>query len=131
VAARIAELAFGRNLHPLWLARFAVALLAAAFVTLIIAGVSAPVAAAFALMFGAANGLVTIARGAVPLSLFGADGYGRVLGRIAWPGPVMQAAAPLVMALIIERFSDPAALALAAAFAFAALGCFASIRRPR
>jgi len=131
VAARVAELAFGRNLHPLWLARFAVALLAAAFLMLILVGVSAPMAAAFALMFGAANGLVTIARGAVPLSLFGADGYGRLLGRIAGPGLVMQAAAPLVLALVIERFSDPAALALAAAFALVALGCFASIRRPR
>ena len=66
-------------------------------------------------MFGAANGLITIARGAVPLALFGADGYGRLIGRIAGPWLVMQAAAPLVIAFVAERASDPAALALAAA----------------
>ncbi len=42
-----------------------------AFVMLAVFGVSVPVAAAFALMFGGANGLVTITRGAVPLALFG------------------------------------------------------------
>jgi hypothetical protein len=93
-------------------------------------GISAPLAAAFALMFGAANGLVTIARGAVPLALFGAAGYGRLIGRIAGPSLLIQAAAPLVLAFVAERLSDPAALACAAAFAVIALMCFAAIRRP-
>ena len=79
-------------------------------------GISAPTAAAFALMFGGANGLVTITRGAVPLALFGASGYGRLIGRLAGPFLLMQAAAPLVMAFVVERASDPAALALAAGF---------------
>jgi hypothetical protein len=94
-------------------------------------GISAPVAAAFALMFGAANGLITIARGAVPLALFGPAGYGALIGRIAGPSLLMQAAAPFALAFVIERASDPAALACAAAFAVIALICFASIRRPR
>jgi hypothetical protein len=97
---------------------------------LAILGISVATAAAFALMFGAANGLVTIARGAVPLALFGPAGYGRLIGRIAGPSLLMQAAAPLVLALIAERFSDPGALACAAAFAVIALICFAAIRRP-
>jgi hypothetical protein len=42
----------------------------------------------------------------------------------------MQAAAPLVMAFVVERFSDLAALGLAAAFAMTALICFALIKRP-
>jgi hypothetical protein len=130
VAARLTEFIFGRDLHPLVLVRFAVALLVMAFAMLAVVGISAPVAAAFALMFGAANGLVTIARGAVPLALFGAAGYGRLIGRIAGPSLLMQAAAPLVLAFIAERLSDPAALACAAAFAVIALMCFAAIRRP-
>ena len=81
-------------------------------------------------MFGAANGLITIARGALPLALFGADGYGRLIGRISGPWLVMQSAAPLVMAFVAERASDPTALALAAGFALVALACFAAIRRP-
>ena len=87
-------------------------------------GVSTPVAAAFALMFGGANGLVTITRGAVPLALFGASGYGRLMGRLAGPFLLMQAAAPLVMAFVVERTSDGAALTLAAGFAAVALVCF-------
>ena len=61
------------------------ALLVAAFAMLALFGISVPAAAAFALMFGAANGLITIARGAVPLALFGAAGYGALIGRIAGP----------------------------------------------
>jgi MFS family permease len=130
VAARVLELAFGRNLHPLLLARFAVGLLVAAFGLLAALGISVPVAAAFAVMFGAANGLITIARGAVPLALFGPTGYGRLIGRIAGPSLVMQAMAPLVLAFVVERASDSAALGFTAAFALIALSCFAAIRRP-
>ncbi len=130
VAARVLELTFGRNLHPLWIARFAVALLLIAFALLAALGLDATTAAAFALMFGVANGLITIARGAVPLALFGAAGYGRLLGRMAGPWLGIQSAAPLVLAFVIERTSDPAALALVAAFALASLACFAAIGRP-
>ena len=76
VGARLIEFAFGRNLHPLWVVRFALSTLLCAFVMLAVLGVSPGVAAAFSLMFGGANGLVTITRGAVPLALFGASGFG-------------------------------------------------------
>jgi MFS family permease len=130
VGARLIEFAFGRNLHPLWVARFALSVLLCAFAMLALLGFSVPVAAAFALMFGGANGLVTITRGAVPLTLFGASGYGRLMGRLAGPFLLVQAAAPLVMAFVVDRASDPAALALAAGFAAAALACFILIKRP-
>jgi predicted MFS family arabinose efflux permease len=130
VGARLIEFAFGRNVHPLWVARAALAVLLCAFLMLLFAGFSVATAAAFALMFGGANGLITITRGAVPLALFGPHGYGRLIGRLAGPFQIMQAAAPLVMAFVVERFSDSMALALAAAFAATALVCFVSIRRP-
>jgi MFS family permease len=130
VAARLLEFVFARDLHPLWIARFAVAFLVLAFVLLALFGLSVPVAALFAVMFGAANGLLTIARGTVPLALFGAAGYGRLIGRIALPFLLIQAVAPLVLAFVAERLSDPAALALTAAFAVVALACLAVIRRP-
>jgi len=130
VGARLIEFAFGRDLHPLLLARFALSALLCAFVMLAIFGISTPAAAAFALMFGGANGLVTITRGAVPLALFGATGYGRLMGRLAAPWLLMQAAAPLVMAFVVERATDAAALALAAGFAAVALTSFVVIRRP-
>jgi len=130
VGARIIEFAFGRDVHPLWVARGALTALLCAFAMLALAGISVPVAAAFAVMFGGANGLITIARGAVPLTLFGAAGYGRLMGRIAKPFLMMQAVAPLVMAFIVERVSDGAALALAAVFVAIGLGCFVAIKRP-
>jgi MFS family permease len=130
VGARLIEFAFGKDLHPLWVARFALSTLLCAFVMLAVLGVSAPVAAVFALMFGGANGLVTITRGAVPLALFGASGYGRLMGRLAGPFLLVQSAAPLVMAFVIERTSDAGALTLAATFVAAGLVCFVLIRRP-
>jgi MFS family permease len=130
VGARLIEFAFGRNVYPLWVARFALSVLLCAFVMLAVLGFSVPVAAAFALMFGGANGLITITRGAVPLALFGASGYGRLMGRLAGPFLLVQAAAPVVMAFVVDRASDQAALALAACFAAAALDCFILIRRP-
>ncbi|MCF8477638.1 MAG: MFS transporter [Pseudolabrys sp.] len=130
VGARLIEFAFGRDLHPLWVVRFALGTLLCAFVMLAVLGVSVPVAAAVALMFGGANGLVTITRGAVPLALFGPHGYGRLMGRLAGPFLLMQAAAPLVMAFVIDRASDAAALALASGFAAVALVCFIAIKRP-
>jgi hypothetical protein len=130
VAARVCELVFARRVHPLVVARFAVAMLLAAFALLVLFGLSVSVAAAFAVMFGMANGLITIARGAVPLALFGASGYGHLMGRIAGPFLVMQAIAPLVLAFVAERTSDPAVLAVVAAFALISFLGFVAIRRP-
>ncbi|HEY7231611.1 MAG TPA: MFS transporter [Pseudolabrys sp.] len=130
VGARLMEFAFARNVHPLWVARFALATFLCAFTMLMLLGVSTGTAAVFALMFGGANGLITITRGAVPLALFGAFGYGRLMGRLAGPFLLVQAAAPFVMAFMIDRTSDSGALTLAAAFAAVALICFVLIRRP-
>src|SRR4029079_10733424 len=107
-----------------------VALLVLAFILIGLFGISVSSAAAFAIMFGAANGLITITRGALPLALFGADGYGRLMGRISGFWLLMQSAAPLVMAFVAERASDANALTLAAGSALVALACFAAIRRP-
>jgi hypothetical protein len=130
VLARIGELGFGRRRHPLWIARFAVGLLVVAFALLAVLPFSAATAAVFAVLYGMANGLLTIARGTVPLALFGAAGYGRLVGRIGGPFLVVQAAAPVVVTYVAERASDASGLALVAAFAVAAFICFMTIRAP-
>jgi Major Facilitator Superfamily len=130
VAARVFELAFARRLHPLWLVRAALALLLFAFALLAFFGVSVAAAASFALLFGAANGLLTVARGTVPLALFGAPGYGGIVGRIAGPFLAMQSVAPLALAFVAEQVSDGAALMVVAVFGALALACFAMLRRP-
>jgi len=130
VLARIGELGFGRRMHPLWTARFAVGLLVAAFVLLALMPFSAAVAATFAVMYGMANGLLTIARGTVPLALFGAAGYGRLVGRIGGPFLAVQALAPVVVTYVADRASDATGLALVAAFAVVAFSCFVLIKSP-
>ncbi len=130
VLARVCELTFARRYDPLWIARFAVALLVAAFVALTLLPFSTATAGAFAVMYGMANGLLTIARGTVPLALFGASGYGLLIGRIGGPFLVVQALAPVVLTFVAERFSDAIGLTLVAGFAVVALMCFAAIRRP-
>jgi MFS family permease len=131
VTARLGEFVVAGNAHPLHIARAALATTVCAFALLAVAGISVPVAAAFLVMFGLSNGLVTIARGTVPLTLFGASGYGRIVGRIAGPFLIMQSLAPMMMAFVAERVSDAAALAVTAAFAVVAFACFFAIRRPR
>jgi MFS family permease len=130
VASRLFEFTFGGSTHPLAIARSAVTLVLCAFVLLAFAGISAVPAALFAIMFGVSNGLITIARGTVPLTMFGAAGYGRLVGRLAAPWLAMQAAAPLVLAFVVERVSDAAALGLTACFAAVALASFLVLRAP-
>jgi hypothetical protein len=130
VGARICEFLFARRIHPLNVARFAVGMLLLAFALVALFGLSVAVAASFVVMFGIANGLITIARGAVPLALFGAAGYGHLMGRIGGPFLVMQAIAPLVLAFVAERTTDPAVLAVVAVFALISFVGLAAIRRP-
>jgi len=105
VAARLVDFLTAGRTHPLWIARGAVTLTAFAFAMLAFVGASPLVAALFAIAFGAANGVMTVARGALPLLMFGPTGYGRVIGRIARPGLFVQALAPFVVASAVERFS--------------------------
>lgn len=94
VAARVLEFGLLRRLHPLISARTAAAAHPIAAVALVAFG--GPAAYAFALLHGAGNGILTIAKGTLPLALFGAAGYGRRMGWLNAPARVLQAAAPLI-----------------------------------
>jgi MFS family permease len=58
---------------------------------------------AFTLLLGAAQGVITIVRGAVPLALFGTEGYGAVLGVIATPILLVNAFSPAIFALLVDQ----------------------------
>lgn len=133
VAARLIDFVFAGRTHPLWISRSAAALVMIALAALAVSGMSVIVAALFAIAFGAANGVMTIARGTLPLVMFGPSGYGRVIGRIARPALFVQAVAPFLVALAIGQFSDQAVLAngaLAAAVVLACLLCL-EVRKTR
>jgi hypothetical protein len=55
--------------------------------------------------------MLTVAKGVLPLSLYGADGYATRSALIGRPATVLQAAGPIVFAVVLER-SPVAALAL-------------------
>jgi len=89
--------------------------------------VGAPAAAAFALLHGAGNGLLTISRGTLPLALFGPVGYGLRTGIIAAPARVTTAAAPLLFGLLLNAMGT-AALVISGGLGLAALASLALLR---
>lgn len=103
-AGRVIEIFFGRNLRAITVARIAIGALPASFVLLLLAGGNFHTLLAFTLLMGASQGVITIVRGAVPLALFGATGYGAVLGLLATPILVVNAASPTLFAMIIDRW---------------------------
>lgn len=58
------------------------------------------------IFYGTGIGLESIARGTLPLALFGAGGYARVMGWLAMPSLVAQALAPFLGALLLEDGSS-------------------------
>jgi hypothetical protein len=100
---RVVEIVFARKLRAITVGRIAVGILPAAL-ALLVTGSSLPLVVAFTLLMGASQGVITIVRGAVPLALFGARGYGAVLGLIATPVLVVNAASPTVFAWIVDRW---------------------------
>src|SRR3569623_171091 len=129
LVTRFADIASKGRLHPVWVARISMGTMAFAFAILSFAGIEPVHAIIFAILFGAANGVMTIARGALPLVPFGPTGYGRVVGRISRPGQIMQALAPFILAFVIEHWSDQAALEIMIATIALALLCFSMLRR--
>ncbi|MBL8342690.1 MAG: MFS transporter [Rubrivivax sp.] len=101
VGGRLLEFGLLRRWHPLLSARLAAAGPPLGMGALLAFGL--PVAAPFALLHGAGNGIITIAKGTLPLALFGAQGYGRRQGWLSLPAQALQAFAPWLFGLALER----------------------------
>ena len=118
VAARAVEMAVGRRRHPIW-SMVAATVLVAAGVGLL--ALAAPLAAVALVCFGAGAGIHSIARGTVPLALFGPAGYPPLLGRLARPSLVAQALAPVLAAVLLQAAGPGGTLAALLATAVADL----------
>jgi hypothetical protein len=101
VCARIMEFSARRWSNPLISAKLANALHPIAALVLALGGAAA--IALFSIIHGAGNGILTIARGTLPLALFGPHGYGDRVGRITAPGRIGQAIAPFLFGTAIDR----------------------------
>jgi predicted MFS family arabinose efflux permease len=99
VAARLVEAGFLKRYHPLLSARLSASLHPIAAVLLILSPAAIPM---FTILHGAGNGILTIARGTVPLAIYGPENYGYRLGILGAPSRMAQAAAPLVFGMLIS-----------------------------
>lgn len=127
--ARLGEILSGGRLSPPALNLFACALLPASFAAAFVSGQWLAAGVAFAFLYGAGNGLLTITRGTLPLVLFDPATYGSLVGRLLAPGFVISAAAPLLFALLIEHWGEGAALALCMLLALLITAAAAALRR--
>jgi hypothetical protein len=100
VGARIMEAGLLHRFHPIVSTRLACLTHPVGACVIGIFGGGA--AAAFALLHGAGNGILTIARGTLPLAIFGPENYAYRLGLIGAPSRICQAIAPLAFGLLIE-----------------------------
>ena len=125
VFARIIEASFLSRYHPLLSTRLACLTHPIGAAILGLAGGGA--ASVFAIFFGLGNGILTIARGTLPLAIFGPQNYGYRLGIIGAPARMAQAAAPLAFGLLIDTMGSrvlivSSALSLSALVALFMLG---------
>jgi predicted MFS family arabinose efflux permease len=126
VAARLLEFTLLRRFHPLVSTRLAAAAHPVAAVALVTFG--GPAAYVFAILHGAGNGILTIAKGTLPLALFGAAGYGKRLGWLNAPSRILQAAAPLIFGAALTSWGL-SAIWLTAGIGLAATAALFALRR--
>jgi MFS family permease len=125
VVARLAEFVIMRRIHPLISAR--VAALLHPIGAVIFAIIGPPAAVIFTVFYGAGNGLLTIARGTVPLAVFGPYAYGERTGLLGAPARASQAFAPLLFGLLLDRMGIWV-IAVSSALSLAALAALFGLR---
>jgi len=128
VGGRLLEYTVLRHQHPLLSARLAGAMHPLGAALFMLAG--APAGALFALLHGVGNGVLTIAKGVLPLVLFGPQGYALRQGLLMVPARFAQALAPLAFAVALDHWGGQA-LWLSTALGLICLGALLALPEPR
>ena len=126
VGARLLEASVLKSFHPMISARLSVALHPMGAIVLGIFGAGAA-SGAFAVLHGAGSGILTIARGTVPLAMFGPKHYGYRLGLLGAPSRIAMAAAPLLFGVLIDWYG-PGVLVFSSILSAAALAGLCMLR---
>jgi predicted MFS family arabinose efflux permease len=129
VLGRIVELLARGRIPALRLGVFVFTAIGIGLLCLLASGQQPWFALPFVLLYGTANGLLTVVRAVVPLELFGAERAGAVLGGFARPSLVARALAPAVFSALAASLGPIAALSVTAGVAVAALLAFAASAR--
>ena len=101
---RLLDFFFMRRWHPLVSTRLAALSHPIGGALLLIFG--APFAVAFVILHGMGNGILIIARGTLPLAIFGTKGYGQRQGWLMMPSKFAQAAAPFLFGLALTDWGS-------------------------
>ncbi|WP_374311769.1 MFS transporter [Dongia sp.] len=107
VGARFIESLIGQYHHPIWTK---LASVSSVLIGLALLWANIPLVFLALIFYGAGIGLESIARATLPLALFGPADYGPIMGRLARPSLIAQAAAPSIGAALIESFGASNAL---------------------
>lgn len=102
ITGRILDFTFFRRLHPLIGTRIAALAHPLGIAVLVVLG--APFAALFVILHGLGNGILIIAKGTLPLALFGPQGFGRRQGWLTMPAKFAQAIAPFTFGLALTQW---------------------------
>jgi MFS family permease len=130
VAGRLVEFGASRWLQAGQVGRIAALALPASMFALLWAGDSLLWLTAFATLFGAGNGAMTVVRGALPVELYGRDNYGAIAGALAAPGLLARAVGPIFAALLWSALGgyEPATAVLIAVAALGAVAFYLATR---
>jgi MFS family permease len=109
VGARVLQAAFGRRRHPIW--SFLASSILVAIGLCMLLGPASAIGAGLVL-YGSGSGIRSIVRGTVPLALFGREGYAVLMGWLAMPSLVAQAASPSIGALLLEHLGADLTIAV-------------------
>ena len=112
VVARMVEMAGRGRHHPIWSLLFACGSVATG---LILLALDLQLPALAMILYGAGNGVFSIARGALPLALFGPERYPALMGRLARPALLAQAGAPVFGGALLSVLGPDGTLAVIAA----------------
>jgi len=129
VLIRVVDATLWRRLHPVAVAVMSAAVLPLAVLMLLVPGPALVTGIGFAVLLGTGGGLASIVRGAVPVALFGTEGLGLRLGRLAAIRTVLGASAPFVFAVSSTQIGASATLGLTAALGLAGLALMIVLHR--
>ncbi|MGR8947814.1 MAG: MFS transporter [Gammaproteobacteria bacterium] len=102
VLGRLIAFVFARNLSLKFLGLFTTMAFPVAVSLLFYGGKTIVMLVSAMALFGMANGITTILRGAIPAEWFAAEHYAKVAGAIATPAITIGAVAPFVLAFVWE-----------------------------
>lgn len=133
VAGRVIEFAFGRRWTAAQIGLAMTALMPASMAVLWFAGSNGALILLYIVCYGVANGIITIVRGAIPVELYGREGYGKISGALSAPSVVARAVGPWVAALLWTGYGGYGAV-IVCLFLIGVAGClafFGAINAPR